>query len=216
VSKACLASFQPTAQNPLQSSLQQVPEEVQRDTQASEPLPSPCNPSQVFQQRSTATRSFLADGFTNLRRRASSGPANLTDNIRKLIADLPVMSLPKNSSFTNLNFGREDSTAGQVTRPRRSTPLYTEGNLSSSESPQSPTGGTPSRPSTCLARIPTATVETPHQPLLRRSTSDNSLYLTRGLSHTTTLDDTTKWEHVSEQVNSRFKAISDNLVRLST
>lgn len=129
MSKACLASFQPTAQNPLQSSLQQVPEEVQRDTQALEPLPSPWNPSQAFQQRSTATRSFLADGFTNLRRRPSSGPANLTDNIRKLIADLPVMSLPKNSSFTNLNFGnksREDSTAGQVTRPRRSMPLYTE------------------------------------------------------------------------------------------
>lgn len=81
--------------------------------------------------------------------------------------------------------------------------------FSSSESPQSPTGGTPSRPSTCLARIPTATVETPHQPLLRRSTSGNSLYLTRWLSHTTTLDDTTKWEHVSKQVNSRFKAISD-------
>ncbi|KKY17924.1 hypothetical protein UCRPC4_g05296 [Phaeomoniella chlamydospora] len=45
---------------------------------------------------------------------------------------------------------------------------------------------------------------------LRRVNSDNSLYLRRTLSGTSTLEDVARWDHVQEQVNSRFKAIKDS------
>ncbi|KAI9752752.1 MAG: hypothetical protein M4579_005508 [Chaenotheca gracillima] len=45
---------------------------------------------------------------------------------------------------------------------------------------------------------------------LRRSTSDNSLVLTRSLSRVSSLGDDTRFEHVQDQINSRFKAIRDS------
>ena len=113
MSKACLASFQPTAQNPLQSSLQQVPEEVQRDTQASEPLPSPWNPSQAFQQRSTATRSFLADEVHQSEKTSILWSGQLDRQYSETHSGSPRHVFAQE---LKLNFGREDSTAGQVTR----------------------------------------------------------------------------------------------------
>src|SRR2546423_9736948 len=85
-----------------------------KSTQVLETLPSPRRPGHALQQRSAATRAYLADGFSNFRRRASSGPSTLTDNVRKLIADFPSLSLP--------NFGnilRDDSSGSRMTRPRR-------------------------------------------------------------------------------------------------
>jgi pimeloyl-ACP methyl ester carboxylesterase len=45
---------------------------------------------------------------------------------------------------------------------------------------------------------------------LRRATSDNSLYLRRSLSKSSTLDDFARWDNIQDQVNSRFKAITDS------
>ena len=184
---------------------QQLPRSTSPNNHGPEALPSPWRPGQALQQRSAATMAFLADGFTNLRRRASSGPSTLTDNVRKLISELPSLSRPnlgnmlKDDSFTPRlsrpkvcsTFSHSDRTPGQAL-PRseaRSDILYgVDGNFTSTNSLR---------------------VKSP-DPLLRRSTSDSSLYLRRGLSHTTTLDDTSKWDNVSEQVNSRFKAITDS------
>ena len=47
--------------------------------------------------------------------------------------------------------------------------------------------------------------------LLRRATSDNSLFLRNDLYRTSTVDDAKNWTDVSEQINSRFKAITDSL-----
>lgn len=46
--------------------------------------------------------------------------------------------------------------------------------------------------------------------LLRRSTSDNSLSMLRSTSRASSLGDDTRWEDISEQVNSRMKAIKDS------
>ena len=48
-------------------------------------------------------------------------------------------------------------------------------------------------------------------PMLRRSTSDRSLYLRRVTSTNTSLGDDSRWENVQEQVNTRAKAIRDSL-----
>ena len=48
-------------------------------------------------------------------------------------------------------------------------------------------------------------------PMIRRSTSDQSLYLRKVTSTATSLGDDTRWENVQEQVNSRAKAIMDSL-----
>ncbi len=51
---------------------------------------------------------------------------------------------------------------------------------------------------------------TPDRRLLRRATSDNSLFLRNDLERTTTQEESEKWADISEQINSRFKAITDS------
>jgi hypothetical protein len=46
--------------------------------------------------------------------------------------------------------------------------------------------------------------------LLRRATSDNSLFMRTDLERSTTQEEAEKWSDVSEQINSRFKAITDS------
>ncbi|KAI9838053.1 MAG: hypothetical protein M1819_006207 [Sarea resinae] len=59
--------------------------------------------------------------------------------------------------------------------------------------------------------IPSSDSDTPQRPrLLRRATSDGSLYLKRTLSTASSLGDDSRFEHVQEQVNSRIKAIKDS------
>jgi pimeloyl-ACP methyl ester carboxylesterase len=199
----------PSQTNP---SRQQLSRPAAQDTQPSDALPSPWRPGQALQQRSAATRAFLADGFTSFRRRASSGPSTLTDNVRKLISELPSLSLPKNPSFTNFNFGnmlKDDSPSPRTPRPKRSGTVV----LADSAPQKSPR--LPVKPPNLQhgsdGNISSSSLNASSPSmLLRRSTSDNSLYLRRGLSHTTTLDDTSQWDNISEQVNSRFKAIQDS------
>lgn len=51
---------------------------------------------------------------------------------------------------------------------------------------------------------------TRNQPLLKRAASDNSLFLRQELDQIRTHDDAEKWANVSEQINSRLKAITDS------
>jgi pimeloyl-ACP methyl ester carboxylesterase len=198
---------------PSQSNIsrQQLSTPAPQNQQGSEALPSPWRPGQALQQRSAATRAFLADGFTNFRRRASSGPSSLTDNVRKLISDLPSLSLPKNTNFTNFNFGnmlKDDTSASRTTQPKTLRTSVPESRIPQKD-PRSP-----SKPQNLQHKVDgnvsstSLNANSPNQPL-RRSTSDNSLYLGRALSKAESLDDTSKWDDVSEQVNSRFKAIQD-------
>jgi pimeloyl-ACP methyl ester carboxylesterase len=190
---------------------QQLLDQGPQKTQPRDGLPSPWRPAQALQQRSAATRAFLADGFTSLRRRASSGPSSLTDNVRRLLSDLPSLSLPKNTNFGSFNFGnllKEDTPEPRGTRRKTSNTLGAQDHVppipsrQADEAPAGPPSIDGNISNTSLdANTPTG--------LLRRSTSDNSLYLRRGLSQVSTLDDTSKWD-VAEQVNSRFKAITDS------
>jgi hypothetical protein len=70
------------------------------------------------------------------------------------------------------------------------------------ESVQEPNPVTPQRPSQNLSREPALG--------LRRSNSEGSLLLYRSKSWASSLGDDSRFEHVSEQVNSRLKAIKDS------
>ena len=65
-------------------------------------------------------------------------------------------------------------------------------------------------------QIPQEFVSSPSQrdpsrpPDLRRTTSDQSLYLRRVVSGVPSLGDDSRWEHVQEQVNSRVQALRDS------
>jgi hypothetical protein len=50
----------------------------------------------------------------------------------------------------------------------------------------------------------------PQQRLLRRATSDHSLFIRSELERISTRDEAERWANVSEQINSRFKAITDS------
>lgn len=61
-------------------------------------------------------------------------------------------------------------------------------------------------------RFTSPTQARPNRPtVLRRATSDQSLYLYRPLSAAPSLGDDSRWVNVQEQVNSRMKAIKDSL-----
>ncbi|KAF2396329.1 hypothetical protein EJ06DRAFT_539968 [Trichodelitschia bisporula] len=84
----------------------------------------------------------------------------------------------------------------------------------------SATNGTPEREAerSSITQSPTALIQTlKEEPVhsrgagLRRTTSHNSLLLHRTLSTASSLGDDSRFEHVQEQVNSRFKAIRDSL-----
>lgn len=187
----------------------QLPDQGPQKTQPPEGLPFPWRPGQALQQRSAATRAFLADGFTNLRRRASSGPSSLTDNVRKLLSDLPSLSLPRNTSLGSFNFGnllKEETPGLRRTQHNRSNTLGAQDHVSPIPSHQADEAS--AKPPSFDGNTSNTSLNA--NGLLRRSTSDNSLYLRRGLSQVSALDDTSKWDDVAEQVNSRFKAITDS------
>ncbi|KAL9102267.1 MAG: hypothetical protein Q9163_002559 [Psora crenata] len=56
-----------------------------------------------------------------------------------------------------------------------------------------------------------STVAQTKSPMLRKSTSEQSLYILKATSTATSLGDDSRWENVQEQVNSRVKAIMDSL-----
>ena len=183
--------------------------------------------------RSDASRSFLRDSIGAPRRRSSSGPMAVAENLRRLFSEMPSLSLPKSPNLPS--FGLSQRSKMLDTRQRESTSNLARGQQLSLPSPwqsrvhsppnktrdqQNSSPGLISRPPEVLrARSRTATAfdgtarstssDSRPTPSLRRVASDNSLYMRRTLSHSSTID-SQKFESVQEQVNSRFKAIKDS------
>ncbi|CAK1362062.1 hypotheticalsprotein [Cercospora beticola] len=183
--------------------------------------------TQPEKERPSLTKSILRDGFSFVRRRASSGPES---GSKSLFAGLPTFS--KKGSIASI-FSQEGDKTERSSSPaskRRST-LGAWTRSSTPDIPESrsrtPTGR---RPASSRAHVPEAGADddrnqlgdlpsnlqlkhTPTRPpeILRRSTSDTSLVTQRTLSTASSLGDDSRFEHVSEQVNSRLKAIKDSL-----
>lgn len=207
-----------------------------RSPQPGSKLPSPWRIESKHTRRSSKSRSVLRDGFS-FRKRASSGPEARSQSLGKsFFGSFP--SMPKNFSISS-PFSSNRESSNQDNRPgrsvtssaRRSTIQGTDGrspkglsppasdaatshggtpDISRSRSPreveeaQATVGDLPSN-----ANLQLHQVRSRPQPL-RRSTSDNSLITQRTLSRVSSLGDDSRFENVSEQVNSRFKAIKDS------
>jgi hypothetical protein len=206
-----------------------------------QPLPSrklPEDPSPL-----STSRSIIKDGLGTRTRRSSSGSPGMVDTLRRLLPDLPSLSFSNGPGLPTFGFGSKSRVSSPVNRPKRSSTLFSRGNLPWTSSNQSPeravtsTETTNPRPkeddpaaasplagnnnldiggartgvesgpyaSNTLSRNTTRDGR-----LLRRATSESSLFMRADLERTTTQDDAEKWASVSEQINSRFKAITDS------
>lgn len=202
-------------------------------------LPSPWRVDANHSRRSSKSRSVLRDGLS-FRRRASSGPEPSSESHGKsFFSNFPSMpknfsiSSPFSSSSRDTSKIDDDDGRNKPNSVRRSTMQGTEARSPKGSLPYTTTEHAASTPRATrdmsLPRSPKeaeeaqATVgELPstsnlqlqsvrsRPQILRRSTSDNSLITQRTLSRVSSLGDDSRFEHVSEQVNSRFKAIKDS------
>jgi hypothetical protein len=200
---------------------------------------SPMDPS-----RSSTARNILRDGFDPRSRRSSSGSNGMLETLKKLLPDLPSISLPKAPSLSTFGFGSKSKGESLLNRAKRSSTVFSRATLpwmsstlppdrsiismeraenlasDTTRSPESQLSGNDRVESKDANDNPITDPHawdllspqvTPNRRLLRRATSENSLFLRNDLQRTTTLDDAEKWGDVSEQINSRFKAITDSL-----
>lgn len=211
------------------------PERGSRKTSVRLPSPWRAVPRQF--ERSDLTRQSLRDGMALGRRRASSGPDSMLGHWQKaLAANLP--SIPKSltSPFSSSFDGSQDSPRDNKKRsgsflgmsyqwPSFNSSASSSNNVSTAgqgqrgraasdsrrlqptppsqlEEQDATVGALPSRPD--LQRFRT------RQSQLRRTASDESLTTARTLSRVSSLGDDSRFENVSDQVNSRLKAIKDS------
>lgn len=120
-------------------------------------------------------------------------------------------------SFNWPSFSGESNEPSQSSTPRKRSGSENHTTPESSSQSTSPLVKRSSRESeeghATVAPLPTRPAMQPTRsraPGLRRSTSDNSLITQRTLSRVSSLGDDTRFENVSEQVNSRMKAIRDS------
>ncbi|KAK3057551.1 hypothetical protein LTR09_001735 [Extremus antarcticus] len=168
-------------------------------------------------------RAGILDGIFN-RKRASSGPESPFEGWqRSLLSSLP--SMPRGFSISSPFAGTNESSSTLVPKEARDVPLpqspalppamrqrsmSDRRELSSSAAPSRQYEGQHPVARRVPSHLPSQNAPTPAK-LLRRSTSDHSLTTLRTLSIVESLGDDSRFEDVSSQVNSRFKAIKDSL-----
>ena len=187
--------------------------------------------------RGDATKSILRDATAPTRQRSFSGPMAVADGFKRLLNEMQSLSLPRSPTLPSFSFGQRSSDAGQNARrtstmlPRMNTSLM-PAPLRKPSQPTSPEERGPAvmypsseqHSSTLQNRKSPVNswLDGPKSPTaptsdhggiqnLRRVHSDQSLYLQRSLSRTSTIEDVAKWEHIQDQVNSRLKALTDSL-----
>ncbi|KIV97376.1 hypothetical protein PV10_01134 [Exophiala mesophila] len=172
--------------------------------------------------RQSLTRSFLGNAGEGGRRRASSGPTAIFNNLRKLLPDIPSPSINRSSLSIALSSTRKpgsDPTTAATTPPERNRPWWSIKDASERDPLDTKHAKVlPEHPSSPLLRQLDGNVESLLEPKspqsirsLVRSNSEGSLYIGRRISGVSAYDDTTAFADVSEMVNSRFKAITDSL-----
>lgn len=179
--------------------------------------------------RSSFTRSILG-GIP--RPRALSGDTIANLSLKKFLPDLGSLARRSSLSFRSSSPG-PNRPRSMTVKPPQSSRLAPEQRITDTLEPMSP----PARPrrkseshadgaeepiselqpvgdSTAakhsFTRRPSGLGASGAPPLLRRTSSDHSLYL-RASSTASSLDHRPQFEHVHSQVNSRFKAIKDSL-----
>lgn len=147
------------------------------------------------------------------RSRASSGPTTMLEslNFKRFMSTFHSFSLPKSSSLKDLSLpsissmfsgSKDTSPSKKSTNARRRAATALSPSLDSNNRVQSGTGA--------VKDVMSSRDFNTRSPSLRRVASDQSLMLRPIISPGSTLGDDSRWEHVQDQVNSRFKAIMDS------
>jgi len=165
------------------------------------------------EKRSSFVSSILGAAGSYTRPRASSG-SSIVDGIRKRLPNMPSMSMSK---FYDMS-GSNDSGRTTLGLAGSGSVQPSDRILAASRIQKAPETSndvvSPAKPDQQSARrdgqddsSDRSSAQRPE--LLRRSTSDQSLYLRRAATGASEFDDYSAFANVSEMVNSRFKAISD-------
>ena len=182
---------------------------------------------------SSVTRTLLGQSLSHHRRRASSGPSNLGESIKKLLPNRSTFFPTNTPAVAGFGYGAsvrkpddEPPPTNDVKQAASEEPIEIQGEHVSSQeqlpvedaeieaenqggsNPAATDKPTASRQAGEALLSPTNTTASGK---LRRSTSESSLYLrrTKTSSSAAYYDDTSLFADVSSQVNSRFKAIQD-------
>jgi hypothetical protein len=182
-------------------------------------------------------RSALREALTTKTRRRTMSGSNMSESLKKYMPNLP--SLPKTSGLLNFSLpsfsvSHFDQARGRqlprtVDRPKQnvtyappeSSPAVPQQDGSPLSRPEHTTSVSsrtnlphrnfsPDTDDSSATDIPLSETQTRPQPTLRRSNSEGSLLMYRTRSIASSLGDDSRFEHVSEQVNSRLKAIKDS------
>lgn len=184
-----------------------------------DPKPQPSSPSRIkvvasteqkTDKRSSVVSSILGSVSGNTRPRSSSG-SSIVENIRKRIPNLPSINLPRFN-------GPSHDTDKKVLGPAAAgvSPSYRPSLPSTQESHDQPpdierlSRRDVVRPQVDGSKDDMRESDDPRKRMLRRATSDQSLYLRKAATGSSNFDDYTVFSDVSEMVNSRFKAITDS------
>ena len=177
--------------------------------------------SQMRQEKKSSLVSSILSSVGNSTRQRSSSASSMMENFRKRLPDMPSMSMPKfsYSPFFGTN-NAADATLGPagpgfVTRETKIPDAETSHRLTASNGTLPGNDRIASPQAHPLSRVSgskdDASVRSMSRPeALRRTTSDQSLYLRKGPTGAADFDDYTAFAAQSEMVNSRFKAISDS------
>ncbi|KAL9623006.1 MAG: hypothetical protein Q9160_002724 [Pyrenula sp. 1 TL-2023] len=173
-------------------------------------------------KRSDTGRSILRDTLATSRKRASSGSKVIAESLGRLIPDMSTIpwltDVQTRQSTRSIKWAAMDRPDRRLSAPRRKESLSAPSAGASTDDDQT-------KAHTDKKNLAQRTQEAHHsassalypefaqgtsRPLsLRRSTSDNSLFLRR--QNTSSTSESGQLDHVHEQVNSRFKAIRDSL-----
>ena len=216
----------PFAESPdevVQTSLEQTDGQAESKVSATKPSPTrpPFRPPSPWRSgtrdiesdRASFTKSLLRDGFSFSRRRATSGPESRSKSLFSTFQD-KFAAKKSSSSKRRSTLGPRALSKTPEDVDNEAHPAPTQDDLiSRDQEPVSPPHQEPDDEQVKIGELPSDLrlrhVRSKPAPLLRRSTSDTSL--PRALSTVSSLGDDTRFEHVQEQINSRFKAIKDSL-----
>lgn len=180
------------------------PAEHRSQIQAGPALSKAPSSKEKAEKRSSFVSSMLGAAGTYMRPRASSG-SSIVDGIKKRLPDMPSISLP--------NFGGPGDSGKTTLGPAgpgmiRPSDRNQTARRNTGRPPEGvDTAVSPSRWAHQNTNVDAPSTQKPE--LLRRATSDQSLYLRRAATGASEFDNYNAFNNVSEMVNSRFKAITD-------
>lgn len=153
--------------------------------------------------------SFSVSSFDSVGRHPHAHVPQYRNRISPPVRHGPPAKLPQHDGtpLTKPIRPRGRSRSRSLTRPQQTTP----GSIPRHDSSPETGGDTEDTDGTITPpEAPKPEVNLRSPPILRRSNSEGSLLLYRSRSIASSLGDDSRFEHVSEQVNSRLKAIKDS------